>query len=101
MTSREILDAVIPALNDSQIFDLARNAAAPIESRKFAAEKLLAKGSHFANKAEISGLIEQIKQRSLPFDEVTHESETTEPDETDVPEPTPALRASFTTDSIR
>jgi hypothetical protein len=99
MISREVIEKETAGLSDNHLFDLARNASAPIETRTFAAEKLLDKGAFQAAKAEISGLIEEIKAERLKVTAGVEEA-VAEVSETNAGEPS-LLSASFTTSSIQ
>lgn len=99
MIPREVIEKETAGLSDNHLFDLARNSAAPIETRTFAAEKLFDKGVYQAAKPEISGLIEKIKAERAKITAVVEEA-VAEVAETNAGEPS-VLSASFTTSSVQ
>lgn len=107
MIPHEVIVRETAGLSDNHLFDLARNPSAPIETRKFAAAKLLTTGAYQAAKAEISGLIAEIKAEQTTGTAVA-EKRFAEVAETNSGEPSSpesdtsaAPSASFTTSSIQ
>lgn len=98
MIPRETIETETAGLSDNHLFDLARNASAPHETRKFAAEKLFDKGAFQASKPEISGLIAEIKQTAEVAEVPVPSAQ--EADEVIVPVQ-PGISASFLTSSVR
>lgn len=99
MIPHEVIVRETAGLSDNHLFDLARNASAPYETRKFAAAKLLVSGAYQAVKAEISGLIAEIKAEQTTG-AAAAEKVFAEIAKTNSGEPS-ALSASFTTSSAQ